>query len=58
MVGSIVDVVRVAAPLVVYFLIMFFSVLFICKRWKIEYGTTVAQAFTGASNNFEVRPLR
>lgn len=52
------DVVRVAAPLVVYFLIMFFSVLFICKRWKIEYGTTVAQAFTGASNNFEVCPLR
>ena len=43
------------APLLVYFLIMFFGVLYVCKRRKVSYGKTVAQAFTGASNNFEVR---
>lgn len=46
---------RVIAPLLVYFLIMFFAVLFACKKAKVSYGRTTTQAFTGASNNFEVR---
>ncbi|KAK4702139.1 arsenite transporter, partial [Phenoliferia sp. Uapishka_3] len=53
-VDSITSVLRVVAPLLVYFLIMFFLVLFTCKRAKVSYGRTTAQAFTGASNNFEL----
>lgn len=34
---------------------MFFLVLYICKRSGMTYGRTTTQAFTGASNNFEVR---
>lgn len=43
------------APLIVYFVVMFFSVLFLCKKVGVGYGRTTSQAFTGASNNFEVR---
>lgn len=55
---SITSVLRVMAPLLVYFLIMFAGVLFSCKRAKMSYGRTTAQAFTGASNNFEVSSRR
>lgn len=54
-VRSITDVLRVIAPLLIYFLIMFFLVLYICKRAGVNYGRSATQAFTGASNNFEVR---
>jgi len=53
-VTSITSVLRVVAPLVVYFVLMFFSVLLLCKRFGVAYGKTVSQAFTGASNNFEL----
>ena len=52
---AITSVLRVIAPLLVYFTIMFAAVLFTCKKAKMSYGRTTAQAFTGASNNFEVR---
>lgn len=52
-VGSITDVLRVAAPLIVYFIIMFFAVLFLCRRVGVSYQRTATQAFTAASNNFE-----
>jgi len=53
-VQSITDVLRVAAPLLVYFLVMFFGVLFICRHFGVGYPRTATQAFTAASNNFEL----
>ncbi|KWU43495.1 arsenical-resistance protein [Rhodotorula sp. JG-1b] len=53
-VESITDVLRVAAPLVVYFLGMFFGVLFVCRHFGVGYPRTTTQAFTAASNNFEI----
>ncbi|KAM0746971.1 arsenical-resistance protein ACR3 [Meredithblackwellia eburnea MCA 4105] len=53
-VGSITSVLRVIAPLIVYFCVMFALVLCIC-RWKgVGYERSTVQAFTGASNNFEL----
>ncbi|KAK4051010.1 arsenicals resistance [Microbotryomycetes sp. JL201] len=53
-VKSITDVLRVIAPLLVYFLIMFFLVLWLCYKSKMSYGRSASQTFTGASNNFEL----
>ncbi|KAM0790073.1 hypothetical protein ACM66B_005401 [Microbotryomycetes sp. NB124-2] len=53
-VRSITDVLRVIAPLLVYFLIMFFLVLWLCYKSKMSYGRSASQTFTGASNNFEL----
>lgn len=49
-----VSVVRVAAPLVVYFVILFFAVLWISHRLGFGYKLAATQSFTGASNNFEL----
>lgn len=46
-VKSITDVLRVVPPLLVYFLILFFGLLYSCKRAKVSYGRTATQAFTG-----------
>jgi arsenite transporter len=48
------DVARVALPLVVYFLIMFFGSFFISRRLGVNYRETVSLSFTAASNNFEL----
>jgi ACR3 family arsenite transporter len=48
------DVVRVAIPLGVYFLIMFFGSMFATRRLGINYGEAVSLSFTAASNNFEL----
>jgi ACR3 family arsenite transporter len=48
------DVLRVALPLVIYFLIMFFGSFFVTKRLGIGYGESVSLSFTAASNNFEL----
>lgn len=54
-VHQIVSVVRVAAPLVVYFSLIFFATLvFAHKVMKFRYGFAVTQSFTAASNNFEL----
>lgn len=53
-VHQIVSVVRVAAPLVCYFMIMFFLTLFITKRLGFGYKLAATQSFTAASNNFEL----
>jgi len=49
-----VDVIRVAIPLVLYFVIMWFATFFIVKKLGVGYPKTVAVSFTAASNDFEL----
>ena len=53
-INNIANVVRVAVPLLLYFLAMFFATLLYCYKMKIKYELSVTQAFTAASNNFEL----
>ena len=53
-VHQIVSVVRVAAPLVVYFATIFFLTLLVCHKLGFGYGLSATQSFTAASNNFEL----
>ena len=48
------DVIRVAIPLVCYFLIMFSLGFFMACKLGIGYPRTASLAFTAASNNFEL----
>ncbi|RHZ70329.1 hypothetical protein CDV55_107834 [Aspergillus turcosus] len=53
-VHQIVSVVRVAAPLIVYFTVVFFVTLFITYKLGFGYKLSTTQSFTAASNNFEL----
>ncbi|KAL3423138.1 arsenical-resistance protein [Phlyctema vagabunda] len=53
-VHQIVSVVRVAAPLIVYFGIVFFVTLVVAYRLGFGYKLAATQSFTAASNNFEL----
>lgn len=54
MIHQVVAVVRVAAPLLVYFGVIFFLTLLITHRLGFGYKLSATQSFTAASNNFEL----
>lgn len=53
-VHQIVSVVRVAAPLIVYFIVIFFATLLVARKSGFGYPLSTTQSFTAASNNFEL----
>lgn len=53
-VGQITDVLRVCAPLLVYFLVLFTSTIWFCWKMGFGYQVSCTQGFTAASNNFEL----
>ena len=53
-VSQITSVLRVCAPLIIYFAIVFTVTVFLCRRFGFGYKVSCTQSFTAASNNFEL----
>jgi ACR3 family arsenite transporter len=48
------DVIRIAIPLIIYFILMFFVSFFIAKKMGVDYKRNASVAFTATGNNFEL----
>lgn len=49
-----IDVLRIALPLCIYFILMFFIMFFISKKCNASYEDTASVSFTASGNNFEL----
>ncbi len=48
------DVVKVAIPMIIYFVLMFFVSFFVNRSMKVPYDKNASIAFTATGNNFEL----